>query len=122
MINEDNQTSKAPGAVDVSNDRQMVRLGIRPPMLEEIHLIKNSDAEKKQLRRLRKSFKGDSHFAHLNRKHEPNYEGRLIVCLSKNNVFPNTTYSIKCWRSQISGMLERYTVNEKSVVSSYRFI
>lgn len=63
--------------------------------------------EKKALKSLRKLYKKKMYFHIAPPKHIPVY-GTLIVQLKKNNKFPNTTYSMKCWQHEIGGILEYY--------------
>ena len=49
------------------------------------------------------------HFYTVPRKFIP-LQGKLIIYLRKNKVYPKTTYSMKCWQSDIQNILSKYTV------------
>ena len=44
--------------------------------------------------------------------------GKLIVTLLKNNTFPKTTYSIKCWQHQIPEMLAKFWYSKNGYTAS----
>lgn len=51
--------------------------------------------------------------------------GKLIIQLKKNRVYPKTTYSTKCWQSDIPSILAQYVITNhklnitESVVAKY---
>lgn len=85
--------------------------------------VKNSN-ERRILKKLRHSFKGNSHFHTIPRK-IIRFRSKLIIYLCKNNRFSKTTYSTECFQHEIPEILAKYKVTNrktghtKSVVKKY---
>lgn len=113
------EISKEPSEsrVNVRNDYQMVELGIRPPLLAERDksVWTKTAKEKKLLKKLKRGH-NNCHFETTPIKPIPVYD-KLIIYLKKNNVFPKTTYSTKCWQHEIPEILMKYFYTSKSGIS-----
>ena len=114
-ISKDYNESK----VNVKDDRQMVELGIRSPLLAErdISVWTKTSKEKKLLRKLRHG-NDNCHFGTIPIKSIP-VRSKLIIYLKKNNIFPKTTYSTECWQHEIFEILTKYFYTDKSGISHY---
>lgn len=113
--------------IDIHDDELMISLGIRPPHLEERdpEVWTKTTQEKKLLRSLRNKHKGKMSPSVYDIKPIP-VEDKLIIQLSKNKKFPNSTYSINCGMHQIGDVLRYFNVEDKSgnsinVVAKYTF-
>lgn len=114
--------------VDVNDDNLMVELGIRYPRLEpkDSTVWTKTPYEKKMLKSLRKTCKDSIHFSTAPLKPIP-VQAKLIIQLKKNNSFPKTTYSFKCYQHEIGSiLLNFYQTNKKfggkeCLVSKYSF-
>lgn len=105
--------------VDVHNDQVMREMGLlRTLSLEprDKDVWTKTSYERKMLRKYKCSQK-DGHFHSSPKKFIPVY-GKLIVTLLKNNTFPKTTYSIKCWQHQIPEMLAKFWYSKNGYTAS----
>ena len=109
--------------VDVKNDKQMVELGLRVPMLEsrDSSVWTKTPNEKRILRELRHSYKGDGHCSSIPMKSIP-VRSKLIIYLEKNKVYPKTTYSIECWQHEIPSIIKNYVVIDRKNSSKDRTV
>lgn len=113
--------------IDIHNDDLMISLGIRAPHLKERdpEVWTKTSQEKKALRSFRNKYKGKMSQGIGEAKPIP-VEDKLIIQLAKNNMFPNSTYSVKCGMHQIGDILRYFRTTDKSgnsvnVVAKYTF-
>lgn len=112
--------------IDVYNDDLMIKLGMRSPNLQpkDPDVWTKTPSEKKMLKSLRRIHKGRIHFHSVPHKSIP-VRAKLIIQLSKNNIFPYTTYSVECWQHEIGDILLNYcaknskTGYDECLVSKY---
>ena len=116
--------------IDVHNDDVMRKMGFLRPFDQtprDESVWRKTPNEKRILRNVKHVGKNeDTHFHSIPHKHIP-VRAKLIIQLKKNKKYPNTTYSIECWMSDIPDILSRYqTINPKTkyiefIVSRYYF-
>ena len=114
--------------VNVHNDIEMIDLGIQPPYLtpRDESVWTKTPNERKLLKSLRHSHKGDSHFHSIPVKPIP-VKDKIIIQLKKNKKFPKTTYSRECYQHEIDDILSNYYITNKktgmdeSIVLKYSF-
>lgn len=101
--------------VDVHDDAVMRELGYSrfdvAPRDESVWT--KTPRERELLKKLRPTWKGLNMHFHTRPRKFIKVPGKLIIQLRKNNVFPKTTYSTKCWQSNIPEILSRYVINNK---------
>lgn len=122
---ENKQVNTAPKAqpVNVHDDYLMVELGIRPKHVPEKDntVWTKTASEKRALKVLKRSIKGDSHFHAIPIKPIP-VRAKLIIYVEKGS-FPKTTYSTECWQHEIYDILSKFTVkNKKTEVNEIKVI
>ena len=110
---------------NVHDDELMVSLGIRQPPYVEPQIIKKTNDEKRQLKKLRCKHKEKMHFS-IPRKRNIPVRDKLIIWLTKNNHFENTTYSKKCYQHEIPQILGFFHAlskkgNDMNLISKYYF-
>lgn len=121
-------SSKDEIELDVHNDQLMVKIGIRVKPLEpkDLSAWEKTSYERKTLKALKHSYKGETHFHSIPSKSIP-VRGKLIIYLLRNKRFPKTTYSIECWQHEISEILSKYVEENRkdgsvrSLVKKYSF-
>lgn len=118
---EENPAEQEPkgSKVNVHDDEQMVKLGIRNPVCEprDPSVWTKTSQEKKVLKRYRKRNFGNMSMHSYPHKSIP-VIAKLIVYLKKNNIFPYTTYSHECFMDRIGLILSQYThIGKKSGVA-----
>lgn len=111
--------------VDVSNDAEMVALGIRPKNLEprDPSIWTKSSIDKKNAKLVRQYTK---HYFEGTRWAAPQRSipipGKLIVQLKRNKAFKHTTYSYKCMQHDIPRILGHYRVGKnESLINWYKW-
>lgn len=99
--------------IDVHNDNVMREMGFLRPFNQapRDESVWTKTPNERRLLRIAKNAckKEDMHFYTVPRKFIP-LQGKLIIYLRKNKVYPKTTYSMKCWQSDIQDILSKYTV------------
>ena len=101
-----------PRWIDVHNDDVMIEMGFFRPVLKEPRdkeVWTRTESEKKILRTLRRVCKRNTRYYSDPFKFIP-VPGTLIIQLKKNKIFPYSTYSKKCWQSDIQRILSKYKV------------
>lgn len=95
--------------VDIYDNDEMVRLGIRPPMFtpRDQSVWTKTPYEKRILKSLRRSHKGKMRSHSVPIKPIP-VRAKLIIQLKKNKKFPNSTYSCECNMHEIGNILSIY--------------
>lgn len=93
--------------VDIHDDDLMVALGMRCPKATIYNINTLTATEKKLLKKARRSAKRPMHFHSIPKKSIP-VIAKIIVQLKKNDRFPHTTYSSKCWMHNIGDVLAQY--------------
>lgn len=73
--------------------------------------------ERRLLKKLRHSFKGDKHF-HVAPRKIIRVRAKLIINLYKNKRFSKTTYSTECWQHEIPEILAKYRVIDRNGFST----
>ena len=95
--------------IDVHNSVLMIDLGIHPPFIEDRdpEVWTKNASEKELLKKMRRLHKGKCHLGFSHKKEIP-VQAKLIVQLKSNDVFPDSTYSSKCYMHQIADILNFY--------------
>lgn len=115
--------------INVHDDNVMREMGFNRPTLQaprDKSVWTKTPYEKRILRTVKHSVKGDLHFHTYPVKHTP-VRGKLIIQLKKGHRFPKSTYSIECWVYEIGDILMKYyRTNRKTgcsecIVSKYSF-
>ena len=108
--------------IDVNDDRMMVELGLRLPTIQRnISVFKKEQWEKDQLKRERKKkYPLASGSAHIPEKEE-RVQGKLIIYYRNTNKLPNfkTTESVRCFKSEIEGILRDRRDLKLSISKTY---
>lgn len=95
--------------IDVYNDEQMRAAGFPRPHLQQPrdpYVWKKTAKDRKLLRRYRCKMM-DGHFHTIPEK-VTIAQGKLIVQLKRNKVFPKNTYSFKCVESDVKYLLKKF--------------
>lgn len=116
------KNNKQEGWVDVHNDDAVRAAGIIRPF-DQVPRDKSvwtkTPHERRILRNVKHSYSTDMHFHSIPFKFI-RVSGKLIVQLKKNKTFPNTTYSFKCWQSDIPNIISKFIDNkQRNVVAKY---
>lgn len=110
-----NPDEKDDRRIDVHDDDVMREMGFSrfdvAPRDESVWT--KTPRERELLKKLRPTWKGLNMHFHTAPRKFIQVPGKLIIQLRKNNVFPKTTYSTKCWQSDIPHILSRYVINNK---------
>lgn len=109
---------KEEGWIDVHNDALMVKLGIRPPILntKDTSIWSKTNQERKSLRKAKRNSVKNMHFSIAPEKNIP-VTAKLIIYLKKNNKYPNTTYSTICKMNRIGDIIDNYySINKHTKV------
>ncbi len=113
--------NKESGWIDIHDDDVMRANGLWRPYdvtPRDPSVWTKTNAERKLIKKLRGTWKGlDLHFHNVPRKFIQ-VPGKLIIQLKKNKTYPKTTYSIKCWQSDIPEILAKYTITDKKTKTS----
>ena len=101
--------------INVHDDELMIKLGIRPPhlSLRDSSVWTKTPHEKKLLQSERRKHKEKIHFHSVPHKSIP-VLAKLIIHLKKNDKFPYTTYSTKCWQHDIPNIISKYYQKDKT--------
>lgn len=103
--------------IDIHNDEVMREMGLYRPYLQvprDKSVWSKTPNERRIAKTIRHSHKGrDMHF-HTKPAKSVRVLCNLIIYLKRNKIYPKTTYSIKCWQSDIQDILSRYIVTSKS--------
>ena len=112
--------------IDVHNDNAMRAAGLWRPYdvtPRDPSVWTKTKKEKEKLKRM-KYIKFNGHFLDEPRKH-PVVTAKLIIYLTKNKKFKNTTYSFICTDTKVPGILQRFMIDgkyrAKNLVSKYVF-
>lgn len=100
--------------VNVKDDKQMVELGLRVPVLsprDESVWVKTPN-EKRTLREYRHSYKGPMRCSSMPIKSIPVWS-KLIIYLERNKEYPKTTISTECWQHEIPYIIGKYIVIDR---------
>lgn len=102
--------------VDVHNDAQMVKLGIRCPMYEgrDSSVWSKTLSEKKSLEKAKSRASKEKLRTGVPPRRAIPVKSKLIVYLKKNNKFQNTTYSKICYQHEIPDILSFFSGESKS--------
>lgn len=115
---------KDSGWIDIHNDDIMRANGLWRPydvIPRDPSVWTKTKEERKRLKKLRGTWKGlDLHFHNIPHKFIQ-VPGKLIIQLKKNKIYPKTTYSIKCWQSDIPEILIKYSGNKGTYISYYKW-
>jgi len=105
--------SKEDKPVNVNDDNSMREAGFMRPYPvtpRDPEVWTKSNREKKALKKLRRVHKEDMHFN--NCPHKPiRVESKLIIFLKKNKIYDKSTYSIKCWQSDVPEIVRSFDKN-----------
>ena len=101
--------------VDVHNEAIMRELGFSRINVEprDESVWTKTPKERELLKKLRNLYKNLDMRFHTPPRKFIKVPGKLIIQLRKNKVFPKTTYSIKCWKSDIPDILSNYVITNK---------
>lgn len=102
--------------VNVHNDVQMVKMGIRLPLYEgrDESIWSKTLYEKKALAKAKSRYDGEKLRTGTTPRKVIPVQAKLIVYLKKNNKFPKTTYSIKCFQHEILDILGFFSGESKN--------
>lgn len=104
--------------INVHDDNVMREMGLIRPFEQtprDKSVWTKTSNERRLLRSIRHS--GNSNDMHF---HTIPYQfvqipGKLIIYLKKNKVYPKTTYSTECWKSDISDILAQYKTHNRKL-------
>lgn len=102
--------------INVHDDNVMREMGFFRPFNQsprDESVWTKTPNERRLLRAVKHSCKDEDMHFHATPHKFIKVPGKLIIQLRKNNVFPKTTYSTKCWQSDIPEILSRYVINNK---------
>lgn len=106
--------------IDVHDDDVMRAHGLWRPYNQsprDPSVWTKTPSERRLLKKLRHSFKGDMHFHSAPRK-IIRVRAKLIINLYKNKRFSKTTYSTECWQHEIPEILAKYRVTDRNGFST----
>lgn len=109
--------------VDVHDDKLMVELKFRKPLVEQrdMSVWSKTDTEKNLLKKFRRSYKGNKHFNSIPKKISQ-FKSKLIIQLKRNKVFSNSTYSQECYWHDIPSILNKYYAENKKTKKSENLV
>ena len=120
-------TQQEDSWVNIHDDNVMREMGIFRPYVQSSRdesVWTKTPNERRLLKVVKHTYKkGDMHFYTVPNKFIKVY-GKLIIQLKKNKKYPKSTYSVKCWQSDIQNILSKYTVETnnktvKNIVAKY---
>lgn len=106
--------------IDIHDDDVMRAHGLWRPYIQsprDPSVWTKTLSEKRLLKKLRHSFKGDMHFHSIPRRVIA-VRSKLIITLCKNKHFSKTTYSTECWQHEIPEILSKYKVVDRNGFST----
>lgn len=113
--------------INVHDDDVMREMGLFRPFNQvprDESIWTKTPSERRALQSAKHIYSKDMHFHSIPSK-IIRVPDKLIIQLEKNKVFPKTTYSIKCWQSDIPNILSKFVVvnrklsTTKNVVAKY---
>ena len=114
--------------IDVNDDNVMREMGFFRPFIQaprDESVWTKTSYERRILRGMRHSCSKEEMQFHAVPEKFIEVPGKLIIQLKKNKVYPKTTYSTKCWQSDIPSILAKYVITNykrnttESAVSKY---
>lgn len=116
-------SEKKSNWIDVHDDDLMVKLGLRysKAIPRDSSIWTKTAKEKKEIKKARNKQRLSTSIPPM--KVIPVYD-KIIIYLTKNDKFPNTVYSKKCWQYEIPKVLDMFSIvnskgERKSIVSKY---
>lgn len=115
--------------IDVHDDNVMREMGFDRPLNQaprDKSVWSKTPNERRLLRNVRHSIKGDMHF-HSTPPKRAMVCAKLIVQLKSNDAFPKSTYSQECLNTHIGAVLGKFRVTDpktgcsESVVAKYSY-